>query len=106
MRFAIKAPKDRATATQIEKALCEEIAHARGMNVPVNMLSNAASFTLLVLKRLWGGQRVMSQELQAVYEALRQEAVEERKRIQAEQAEQYQKEQSRVIVPGGDPRRN
>ena len=49
-----KVQKLRVTANQFDQALTEEITHARGMNIPTNMVSNAVMFSLMLRKRLYG----------------------------------------------------
>lgn len=106
----MKRSKTRATATQFETALIEELKHAQGQNIPANALSSVTSFTLLIARRLYG-DRAMGAELSALYNEIRFNAVEERKEAdrQERRAVEQQKEiedkkkrasASRLIIPG------
>jgi hypothetical protein len=101
--------KHRTTATflQFETALLEEIRHQRQTNVPVNALSSAAAFALLVASRLYGRDRKLSSIFKAEYVDLVAEARrvrEEAERMAQEelrrQRAQAEESRSRLIIPG------
>lgn len=106
----MKKQKDRCTVAQFDQALTEQIEHARGMNVPINAISSAASFTLLVLARLFGDNRKMSPALTEVFTKLRADAASERIAQQQEQRrlekEAKERERTQVIMPGTPGFRN
>lgn len=110
----MKIQKTRATATQFETALVEELKHARGQNIPANALSSVTSFALLVAARLYGRERKLGAELQGLYDEIRYLAVEERKeadredrrreteaREEAESRKKRRESDQRIILPGG-----
>jgi hypothetical protein len=98
------------TGSQFDRALLEQIQHARGMNVPINAVSSAAMFTMLVGNRLFGErpQEAHSPEFQRAFKNLVQDAIDERARIKAEEMRDQQRQQQQkaeadggVRTPGG-----
>lgn len=100
----MKKERARATALQFEQALLEQINHARSMNVPVNAVSSAAMFTLLVGDRLYGSRQANQRttEFNDTLAKLVSDARDERARERAE-AQRAQAQQTlnkpRVILP-------
>lgn len=97
-----KVQKSRVTANQFDQALIEEIAHARGMNVQANMVSNAVMFTLMLRKRVYGDVK-MTDGASTVVSRLMNDAKAERAEYEIRQKEAVRQQEQRVIVPG-DPR--
>jgi hypothetical protein len=99
----MKKPKPHTTAQQFEDALLEQIKHARGQNVPINAISSAASFSILVLTRLFPG-KTAGDALKAEFVQLRTDAIEERLEAQRQERKQEQEAKEaqarRIIIPG------
>lgn len=99
----MKKPKPHATAQQYEDALLAQIAHARGQNVPINAISSAVSFSILVLTRLFPG-RAGCEALKQEFNVLRAEAVEERAQAERDERKRVQDAKEalsrRIIIPG------
>jgi hypothetical protein len=99
----MKITKTRLTANQFDRSLAEEIHHARMMNIPVNAISSAVMFTLMVRKRLYGTDAKLSGELNTVVGQLMKDAKEARAIEELNQQAQQKQQEARLIVPG-DPR--
>jgi|HubBroStandDraft_5_1064220.scaffolds.fasta_scaffold949313_2 hypothetical protein len=97
-----KVQKSRVTANQFDQALIEEIAHARGMNVQTNMVSNAVMFTLMLRKRVYGDVK-MTDSASTVVARLMNDVRAERAEYEIRQKEAARRQEQRVIIPG-DPR--
>ena len=97
-----KVQKLRITTNQFDQALTEEITHARGMNIPTNMVSNAVMFSLMLRKRLYGDVK-MTDGAATVVSRLMNDAKAERAEYDIRQKEAQRQQEQRVIVPG-DPR--
>ena len=95
-----QSQKDGFTATQFDQALQDQITHAKGMNVPANILNGAVAFTILVSHRLLGKDRKLLPSLAQLVLDVQAEAKEERVRFAAQQAEAATREESRIVVPG------
>ena len=100
-----KARKERFTANQFDIAMMEEITHARGMNVSVNMVSNAAMFAMMIRKRLFGKEAKMSATVSAVVTRLMEDAKAERAEYELRRQEEAKRAERQVLMPG-DPRFN
>ena len=97
-----KVQKLRVTTNQFDQALTEEIAHARGMNVQTNMVSNAVMFSLMLRKRLYGDVKMLD-SASTIVARLMNDAKAERAEYEIRQKEAARQQEQRVIVPG-DPR--
>ena len=97
-----KVQKLRITKNQFDQAIAEEITHARGMNIPTNMVSNAVMFSLMLRKRLYGDVKMIDSTA-TVVSRLMNDAKAERAEYDIRQKEAARQQEQRVIVPG-DPR--
>lgn len=97
-----KSEKSRITANQFDTALAEEIAHARGMNVQANMVSNTAMFALMLRKRMFGDVKILS-SASVVVNRLMEDAKIERAQYELQRKEAERRDDNRVLLPG-DPR--
>lgn len=101
-----KIKRDRITSTQFDTALLEEITHCRTLNVPTNSVSSAASFTLMVRKRLYGADCKLTEATNAALSRLIADAKAERAQHEIEERERQKQAQRRVILPGDQRFRN
>ena len=97
-----KVQKLRVTTNQFDQALIEEITHARGMNNPTNLVSNAVMFSLMLRKRLYGDVKMTDAAATSV-SRLMNDAKAERAEYEIRQKEAARQQEQRVIIPG-DPR--
>ena len=97
--------KQRFTQAQFDQALIDQIEHARNINLPVNALSSAATFTALVGLRLLGKEYKRSAALTRTLGDLIAEAKAERaqEEIARESTSSLALPRNRIVVPG-DPR--
>ena len=97
--------KQRFTQAQFDQALIDQIEHARNINLPVNALSSAATFTALVGLRLFGKDCKRSAGLTKTLGDLITEAKAERaqEEIARESTSSLALPRNRIVVPG-DPR--
>ena len=97
--------KQRFTQAQFDQALIDQIEHARNINLPVNALSSAATFTALVGLRLFGKDCKRSVALTKTLGDLIAEAKAERaqEEIARESTSSLALPRNRIVVPG-DPR--
>jgi len=104
----MKKQKDRVTAAQFDQAIFEEIAHARGLNVPSNALSSALTFGELISKRLFGERpaRNRSTAYLEMYKEVVDLAREERRQAILKAREAQQAAEQRIIIPGQGAGRN
>lgn len=87
----------RFTASRLDAAILEEIRHQRISNVPVNAISSAATFTLMVAQRLFGKGRQIDPALQ---ECVRDLIADTRRvRAEAEIMERAEREKQRAAAP-------
>lgn len=98
----------RATPAQYETALLEEISRARMTNIPLNSLSGAVSFSIMVLRRLFPGHTSLGAELEGTYRSLAAEAQMEREQHERDLQKRLQDAKTdmerRVVLPPGSSR--
>jgi hypothetical protein len=103
--MANKRQKDRVTANQFDQALLEEIQQKRGMNIPVNALSSAVTFAIMIHNRLFGVRTAAQRSgpFNEAFERLMTDAKAERAAyaIQQEQEQKKLADQSRIVLPTG-----
>ena len=104
----MKGQKQRFTQAQFDQALIDQIEHARNINLPVNALSSAATFTALVGLRLFGKDCKRSAALTKTLGDLIAEAKAERaaEEIARESTSSLALPRNRIVVPGGNDPRN
>ena len=106
----MKGQKQRFTQAQFDQALIDQIERARNLNLPVNALSSAATFTVLVGLRLFGKDCKRSAALTETLGDLIKEAKAERAQEEiARESTSLALPRNRIVVPGGggrDPRSN
>jgi hypothetical protein len=99
----MKGQKQRFTQAQFDQALIDQIEHARNINLPVNALSSAATFTALVGLRLFGKDCKRSAALTQTLGDLIAEAKAERAQEEIARESTLALPRNRIVVPG-DPR--
>ena len=102
----MKGQKQRFTQAQFDQALVDQIEHARNINLPVNALSSAATFTALVGLRLFGKDCKRSVALTQTLGDLIKEATAERAQEELSRESTLALPRNRIVVPGGNDPRN
>lgn len=100
--MANKRQKDRVTAAQFDQALLEEIQQKRGLNIPVNALSSAVTFCVMVQNRLFG-VRLADKRTATFNEAFKQlmeDAQVERAQHKLQQEEAARQADNKIVMPG------